>query len=325
MNLEEITEFVDEEIVSGISAAFIRNEKSVKIFYGQAGKLALFSQQPVDSTAIYDLASLTKVVGTTTRILQLIDLKKLTLETRCCEILRDFSNLDCTIQELLLHRSGLPADFSDKDRFTDEIVKDFFRTIQLDSKETSYSDLGYLLLGWIIERIDGCNLEESFQKNIFYPLGMENTSYFPAEDSFFVPTEMNQKRGLIVGQVHDSKAFHFSRPIGSAGLFSTLGDMILFAEAILNNRLDQTHQLFSNELYELFSMLNINGRTLGWEKPFDDREIIYHTGFTGTSIGLDLQAKRGLIILSNRIHPSRDNQRFIKKRAETYKKYFEVN
>lgn len=101
--------------------------------------------------------------------------------------------------------------------------------------------------------------------------------------------------------------------------------MILFAEAISNNRLDQTHQLFSNELYELLSMLNINGRTLGWEKPFDDREIIYHTGSTGTSIGLDLQAKRGLIILSNRIHPSRDNQRFIKKRAETYKKYFEVN
>ncbi|HBR81371.1 MAG TPA: hypothetical protein DEA34_01660, partial [Enterococcus sp.] len=118
--------------------------------------------------------------------------------------------------DLLLHRSGLPADFSNKPHFSSRMLVHFFETYEQPAQTTkvNYSDIGYLLLGMVIEAIDGTYLEQSFQRYIFRPLGMKDTTYFPKELNRIVPTESTVERGLILGEVHDSKAFRLGRPAG---------------------------------------------------------------------------------------------------------------
>ncbi|EME7218689.1 serine hydrolase [Enterococcus sp. 3G1_DIV0629] len=316
---KRLHEFIENTGIAGLSAAVI--DQQVRNYsLGKMGKIPPFSEQTVSKGAIYDLASLTKVIGTTTRILQLVQSRQLTLLTQVAEILPRFSQLTMTIEDLLLHRSGLPADFSDKSRFSSRTLMQFFKTYEqpAQTKKVNYSDIGYLLLGMVIEAIDGTDLERSFQRYIFRPLGMKDTTYFPKNLNRIVPTESTEERGLILGEVHDSKAFQLGRPAGSAGLFSTLEDLTAFTKAMME---EQGQSVLFTGTVRTQLLQTYQQRTLGWEKPFGET-IIYHTGFTGTSIGIDLKQKRALILLTNRIHPTRDTPYFMKERYALYREFF---
>lgn len=317
----KLHEFMRQSKISGVSAAQI-GEINESFYIGVMGTVPPFATIPVAEGMLYDLASLTKVIGTTTRILQMVDSGVLELQTQCCELLPEFPTLRMTIEDLLLHRSGLPADFKEKQLFTEETVSSFLKDFTpYKTTETMYSDIGYLLLGLVIERIDDRNLEETFQSHIFEPLGMTKTTYYPDFQRLILPTEVTTSRGIILGTVHDSKANRWPRPAGSAGLFAPLDDIIRFTQGIMLNKKLDGSELFSKAIYQRLRDTSISNRTLGWEKPFGEG-IVYHTGFTGTSIGIDLVEQRGLVLLTNRIHPSRENKDYITYRHKLYQDFF---
>lgn len=313
---------ISNKVISGASWAFIDFENTIYYHHGFLGFVEGFHNLNVTEEAIYDLASLTKVIGTTTRILQLIDQSRLSWHTKVSDVFTDFSNLNCTIEQLLTHSSGLPADFTHKQNLTWEKVRSNLMkySVTNEKQDITYSDIGYIILGKIIEQIDNSDLEASFKHNIFQPMGIEDITFSPSKQSVFVPTEVNDDGVSLVGIVHDRKARNLNRPIGSAGLFAPLREVVKFSRSLMFNQINDNASLFDNSTYQKILGLNNQGRTIGWEWLKED--VLFHTGFTGTSIGLDVKNQKGLILLTNRIHPTRNNKVFITKSREAYLDFF---
>ncbi|MDQ0360172.1 serine hydrolase domain-containing protein [Breznakia pachnodae] len=300
---KNINEYITEKMIAGASYSFIEKDTMEFHYCGVQGKVEPFVNIPLDESMIYDLASLTKVLGTTTRILQLVEQQRLMLSTKVIDILPDFTFSNIQIQHLLLHTSGLDADFQNKENITKQnVLQRINKTSLCHKDETLYSDLGFILLGMIIETIDHMSLEESFQIHIFKKIKMNQTSYKTTMNKIkYVPTEIQEGRGCIQGIVNDSKAYQMGM-IGSAGLFSTLKDLSLFVRSMLFDE-----AIISNQTKKLLLDTTVNQRTFGWEKPFET-SVLYHTGFTGTSICLDFINNKGFVLLTNRNFPKRKNE-----------------
>ena len=310
---ERIRDMVQEGIICGASYGFAGGEEGT-FYAGVQGALMPWSSRRLEPGMLYDLASLTKVVGTTSRILQCIQEGSLSLSTRVSEVLEKFRFPDITVEHLLLHNSGLPAEIPDKRTLTADNILERLYLTEPESRPGErfcYSDPGYILLGLMIEAADGKSLEESLQDAVFKPLGMKQTSYHPAAAiERFVPEECTEARGVICGEVHDSKAYLLGES-GSAGLFSTLDDLMIFAKAYVN----RDSRLFGQKIFDLLKEKECFGRTLGWSVEYGPHTL-YHTGFTGTSILLDMERRQAFILLTNRIHPTRENSRFLECRRE---------
>lgn len=267
-----------------------------------------------------DFASLTKVIGTTTRILQFIEENKLSFHTPISSILTRFHDKQVTVEDLLFHRSGLPQDLSNKETLTKDNIRNRIYDVKVSKEKyhtTCYSDVGFILLGFLIEEIDKMSLEESMNTHIFKKLQMKNTSYMIKNTNCYIPTEITIERGCICREVHDRKAFLLGQS-GSAGLFSTLDDLVIFAQAILK----EDEALFHKNTYTLLKQAIIEQRGLGWEKPYGNH-VLYHTGFTGTSMLLDMEKKCGFILLTNRIHPTSHQIDFLEFRKKLNQLYLE--
>ncbi|QAT41605.1 serine hydrolase [Clostridium sp. JN-9] len=284
---------------------------------------------------IYDLASLSKVVSTTTIILMLIEQGRITLQTKVSDILSSFKHKDVTILNLLTHTSGLPSDIQDYKKFCstrEDLINSVYNTeLEYETgKKVMYSDIGYILLGLIAEKTIG-KLDEFFKNNIAKPLNMENTFYNPVKEvrSKCAATEITKARGCIKGIVHDGKAYMLNGVSGHAGLFSTVGDLGRFCRMILNEGMPDgvTHErILSKNSIMLMSKCYTTGlnerRGLGWQLKDNLSSMgdlasecsIYHTGFSGTSILIDFKNQMAFILLTNRIHPTRENKELIKLR-----------
>lgn len=300
--------------IPGMNYAVIEKDKVVKETLGTNG----LSEQSLNQNALYDIASLTKLF-TTTRILQLIEEERLNLTDPVSKHLENFINKEITIESCLNHSSGLAPSVSirhthDKEDIIQSIYDciDFINPV---NQVTQYSCINFIVLGFVIEAVDGIVLEESFTRNIFTPLGMKATSYNPVFNENIVATEISKDRGLIQGTVHDETVFKLDGMSGSAGLFSTMDDLILFTQGIMNNT------LYSKATQERVNEYDKNSRSLGWNRYTKD--MIYHTGFTGPSIAIDTKNKRALILLTNRTYPSRDNQDYLKSRLEIFDAFLE--
>lgn len=312
---EVINNSLATQAVYGVSYSLIGLEQNEQHYLGYQGSGA-------DKIAIrpdleYDLASLTKVVGTTTRVLQLLEVGKLHLTDQIGNFLSGLNYPELTIEQLLLHNSGLPADITNHAQLTrPELVAQIKQAelIYPTGSQTVYSDLGFILLGWIIATIDG-DLAASLSKHVFEPITMQQTGYNltdrPAVD--FVPTEnLPERGGIIRGKVHDQKAFLLAGQSGHAGLFSTLTDLSKFAAMYLHHGIYKGKQILQPASFTLLQHYYQNGRTLGWQRWSPQGMKIWHTGFTGTSIALDLEQQTGFVCLTNRIYPHRQNQAWLK-------------
>jgi CubicO group peptidase (beta-lactamase class C family) len=218
------------------------------------------------------------------------------------------------IRNLLLHNSGLPASFR-PDQLGD--VRSALASQELvyeTETDTIYSDVGFIALGWILERLSGKPLPQLFQERIFLPLGMTQTGFCPPPKlrAQCAPTEFRDGE-TIQGRVHDPTAAAMAGVAGHAGLFSTIGDMARFgAEQLVGGR-----RLFSPETFADFTgdCPAINGRLLGWQAASPgsnagnrlDPHSFGHTGFTGTSIWVDLAANLFVVLLTNRTYPTAEN------------------
>ena len=310
----QVKELIQDKVVSGASYGFVKDGELFPFYQGFQGAVEPWASRKLEPGMLYDLASVTKVTGTSPRILQMIQEGTLDFATPVRSVLERFSDSKVTVGNLLLHDSGLPAEMPDKYSLTADLIRDRLYEIFPEAEPGErycYSDPGFMLLGLIVEEIDGASLEESFCRHIFEPLGMRNTSFHPrGEISRFVPEEYSESRGWICGEVHDSKAYLMGES-GSAGLFSSLDDMLRYVSAWLV----RDERLLSRKLFEAVEKTEHFGRTYGWAKDYGPGTL-YHTGFTGTSVLIDMEAEEGFVLLTNRVHPSRDNEEFLKRRQQ---------
>lgn len=287
----------------------------------------------VDSETIYDLASLTKVVGTTATMMRLVAEEKLDVTLPVSHYTPEFvgnANAkerawreELTVEQLLRHRGGLPSwkpFYRSVDGY-ENLLKAVIET-PLEVRPGTryrYSDLGFILLGEIASRAGGRPLDELEQMLVFEPLGMKSTLRNPSADLLtrIPPTERDPDGdGFIHGIVHDENARAGDGITGHAGLFSTAGDLGLFARELLLAAKGES-EYFPKEVYELFAERRDDGsnRGLGWvlasgrgsSGTLVSEKSIGHTGFTGTSIWIDPENEIYLILLTNRVHPMRDN------------------
>jgi len=286
---------------------------------------------PVTAGTLYDLASLTKVVATTTMAMILVDEGKLDLDRPVQDFLPGFrgpGKETVTVRHLLTHSAGLPAtaplykEIQGKAAYLERIeAMDLDLTAPPGSRSV-YSDLGMILLGEILEQAAGRPFETFVRKRVLDPLGMHNTLFRPpaALRPRIAPTEIDPWRGrLIQGEVHDENAFALGGVAPHAGLFATAPDLARFARMLLNGGALHGRRIVSPETLALFTRrAGIPGsdRALGWDTKsaegssagtlFSPRSF-GHTGFTGTSIWIDPDRQLAVILLTNRVYPTREN------------------
>lgn len=326
-----IEELAKQGVFPGASYALVTNDD---IYVNSSGKKQILPEElNISNDTIFDLASLTKPIATTTSILMLIEKGLLTLNTKVKNILPDYKYEDITIKQLITHTAGYPPEPSYRfDMNHEELKKAIFNTVPnylIKDKEVIYSDVGFILLGLIIEKITG-SFAVFAEQNIFSPLEMKDTCFNPGKENLerCAPTEYcGMRNRLVCGEVHDEKAYILEGIAGHAGLFSTAQDLAKFAQMILNNGIYKEKVILTKNSVDLIFQaqtkhLNSN-RSIGWDMKDDDSSMgdlasensIYHTGFTGGSILIDKKYNKAVIFLSNRVHPSRNNMKLIYYRA----------
>ncbi|HUQ48157.1 MAG TPA: serine hydrolase [Gemmatimonadaceae bacterium] len=325
--LESIDRVVQRGIKAGgyPGAAVVVGRKGAAVWERGFGKLSWeTSSSAVDAEhTIYDIASLSKVVGTTTAIMVLYDEKKIDLDAPVFRYVPAFSGAlkdQVTVRELLTHRSGLPAG-RDLWRISHspQEARDFVVSTPLEYAPNTgyiYSDLGADILGMIVEAVSGQRLDIFLKRRVFAPLGMHDTFYRPADSLRYriAPTEVHPPRGYpIKGEVHDENAYALGGIAGHAGLFSTAADLSIFAQMMLNGGNYEGTQILSDSTVSLFTKRTAGHRALGWDTADGDygsgrylTERAYgHTGYTGTSIWIDPDREMFVVLLTNRVHAAR--------------------
>ncbi len=279
---------------------------------------------------LWDIASLTKVVGLTTAIMRLTEAGTLSLDAPVQRYLPEWTGPGkerVTVRDLLTHTTGLPAfrrlylETTDRDTLISMVVETPLDTVP--GARMVYSDFGLILAGRIVERVTGELLDRHLAGAVFEPLGMRETRYRPPPELLarIAPTEFDPWRGRHVhGQVHDENTAVMGGVSAHAGLFSTARDLARFARMYLNRgTLDGVHFLDPRTI-ALFTRVQdpaLSHRALGWETPTGANSAgrrlsaaaFGHTGFTGTSLWIDPENELFVLLMSNRVNPSRENRR----------------
>lgn len=322
---------VDRVVTRGMTAgaypgaAVVVGRRGFAVWQKGFGKLGWTARSPaVDPLrSIYDLASLTKVIGLTTSAMILYDEGKITLETHVVDILPEFAGPDkerITIQHLLTHRSGLPAGrLLWKTARTPAEARAQVLETKLQTRPGAvfvYSDVGAMVLGMIVEKISGMSLDEFTATRIFQPLGMFDTGYLPADSLVYriAPTDVSPPRGYpLRGEVHDEAAFALGGVSGHAGIFGTAADLSVFAQMMLNGGTYNGVRIVSDTTIARFTKTVKDHRALGWETPagvhgsgeYLSESAFGHTGYTGTSLWIDPARDMFVVLLTNRVHAAR--------------------
>ncbi|HHY10135.1 MAG TPA: beta-lactamase family protein [Firmicutes bacterium] len=307
------------------------------------GSLSFFpNPKPARTNTVFDLASLTKVVATTTIALKLWEEGIFSLDDKIGTLTAGVPNDkgEITIRQLLTHTSGLPAVFPlYKDpRFKEkETAWAALFEIPLSYKTgtaVEYSCVGFIILGLIMEQLASSSLAALFEKFVAEPLALKDTCYNPPQEARanIAYTEWDwAEKEFLQGTVHDENARALGGISGNAGLFGTALDLGRFCEMLLQKGSFKDKKILQestiNLLFNNYSPAKNQPRTLGWLLPSPKAcsagELISprsvgHTGFTGTSIWLDFRRRFYGILLTNRVHPSRQNQAIIALRPKFY-------
>jgi CubicO group peptidase (beta-lactamase class C family) len=292
-----------------------------------------------DEHTLWDLASLSKVVGMTSGMMQLVSQHRVDLDAPVQRYFPDWTGPNkarVTIRHLLTHTSGLPA-FKAYDEVThdpDSLAKLMFST-PLDTVPGArmvYSDIGAYMAGRVLEKVSGETLDAYVHNHVFEPAGMHETMYRPPASllSRIAPTEIDPRRGgLVRGKVHDERAYYLGGVSAHAGIFSTTHDLARFARMYLNDGvIDGVRVLPAAQIRQFTSYVDstFSNRGIGWQKPdlpgmrftspssawagsLMSTQAFGHTGFTGTSIAIDPPHDIFIVLLSNRVNPTRANNK----------------
>ena len=340
--LAALTAYLRAEVDSGAFPGAV-------VAVGRHGRLALLAPvghygvddpRPVEAGTIYDLASLTKVVGLTTACMLLVDEGKLALDAPIDHYVPEFRGPmkdRVTVRHLLTHSAGLVADLPlyDSTRSSAAALAAVDTSTLLSPPGTSYrySDLSAIVLMQAVERITGEPFDRFLDDRVLRPLGMPATRFLPPARwrDRIAPTEHDTlfRHRWLLGEVHDESAARLDGVSGNAGLFSNVLDLSRLAAMLLNGGAWDSLQLIRAEtVAEFVARQNIppgSTRALGWDTPSDSgyssagaklsRRSFGHTGFTGTSMWMDPDRDLFIILLTNRVNPTRANTAILGVRA----------
>jgi uncharacterized protein YbbC (DUF1343 family)/CubicO group peptidase (beta-lactamase class C family) len=324
---------VDAVIQSAISdgtipgAVLIVGHDSAVIYRKAYGERALEPRrEPMTLDTVFDLASLTKVIVTTTAVMQLVERGEVRLNDPVAKYLPEFAQNgkdDITVRQLLTHYSGLEPDLDLKTPWEGKETAYGMAFAEMPQQPAGsgfvYSDINFIVLGALVERVSGETLDEYAARRIFLPLKMMRTRFAPPTDlragwiEKIAPTQYDENEHMLWGVVHDPTARRMGGVAGHAGLFSTGDDLAKFAQALLNGgngilsplsveKMTQPEQPPSAPVL----------RGFGWDidSPFSSNRgdllpvgSYGHTGFTGTSMWIDPTTQTYIILLTNAVHP----------------------
>ncbi len=326
---------IAEKIFPGGVLLVAENEEIV--FFKAYGYAHLSSHAPMTKETVFDLASLTKPLSTTLAVMKLIQYDQIELEDPLSQILSEFERTDkaeIKLKNLLYHDSGLP-DYRPYYKALEGIARDSRRSslrkllvqeplVNPIGKKVIYSDLGFMILAWVVERVSDQRLDHFVADEIYQPLGLNNLFFIfrnPAEPrGHFAATEnCLWRKKILEGQVHDENAYVVGGVEGHAGLFGTADNIYrLLVELLSIYRGQRKSTLFHKDLlHRFFKRLPGTDKALGFDTPSVtgsscgrgfSQNSVGHLGFTGTSFWMDLERSVIVILLTNRVHPSRENQ-----------------
>ena len=330
---ERVDEIVKEELNQGTfpgAVVLVQDQNEVLFHRSYGSRAEVPEEETMETDTIFDLASLTKVVATTTLAIKLVEDGIWKLRDPLSRYVAEFDHSEVTLLNLLTHTSGLVpwVDLFSGKRGREDSLKKLFtdkwpvlNPVVPPGERVIYSDLNFILLGIALKRITGTDLDDLARNEIFEPLNMDNSSFNPPDrlNERIAPTEKSSRRNTILrGEVHDENCYALGGVSGHAGLFSTAGDLANFLSVLLNGGEFNGKRFISAGSVRLFnrnftSKLNEN-RGLGWKLQGEETESagdllsktsFGHTGFTGGSIWVDPQENLGIILLTNRVHPER--------------------
>ncbi len=335
--LSRIDSLMQEAILARAfpGAAIAVGRPDVVVHRGGYGYYTYDEGRPVTDQSTFDLASLTKVIATTTAVMQLFEAGKLELDAPVSSYLPNFGRNGkekITVRQLLTHTSGLipfrpfyNMGLRSRGRVLSAIYNE--NLVYEPGTEYRYSDFGPILLAEIVSRISGLGFATYARREIFEPLGMWHTGFRPVgrgAQTEVVPTESDDyfRYRILQGEVHDENAWIMGGVAGHAGLFSTVTDLSRFANMLVNRGRVGDQPFLKPETIALFTTAvdttRTHTRALGWDTKspegyssaghFFGPRSFGHTGFTGTSIWFDPDAELFVVLLSNRVFPTRDNR-----------------
>jgi len=351
MGIDSIIEAaIADSAFSGAAVAVGRRGRLVKL--EGFGELQYGTRRPVVPTSIFDLASVSKVVGTTTAAMILVGEGRLDLDAPVVQYLPWWSRGDerkdeVTVRQLLVHRTGL---IPFRTWYLEIEGMDAYKEAAADEplqnppgQETAYSDIGIMTLAWVIEEVSGQSLDDFLQERLWDELGMLETRYNPSSTlrPRIAATEIDTiyRNEMVWGTVHDENADAMGGVAGHAGLFSTAVDLSVFARMMLNGgvappcspgdtpgepcpvRRTEARRVVDPRVLDEFTTRYdaSSSRALGWDTPtasssggdYLSGEAFGHTGYTGTSIWMDPELDLWVVLLTNRVHPTRENQKHV--------------
>jgi len=339
-------EIIDSQMTSAIAAgvfpgaSLLVSSQYKIVHFGHYGQTQ--SQgKPVDKTTIFDLASLTKPLATSLAILHMAQKGFIQLDQKISSIFpqqMSSETMDIEVRQLLCHQSGLPAhrpyfeQLINEPQHTrsDKILNMIFNEPLVDKpgNKTEYSDLGFMILDAAIQRITGYRLDRYVLKHIYQPLGLKAPFFIDLFEQKTISTEnfaateiCPWRKKNLIAEVHDDNAYVLGGICGHAGLFGTAWDvyqLLFILLEIYHNRSTQkyAHVIHREWLHTFFQIPAGAERPLGFDIPtppesssgnFFSTNSVGHLGFTGTSFWMDLEKSIIIILLTNRVHPSRNN------------------
>lgn len=345
-----VTTFLDSAITAGAAPGCVLGVSVAgNRFIYATGRLGAGEAARVEPTTVYDLASLTKVVALSTAVMFAVDDGRLDLDAPVRRYVPAFTGHDkerTTVRMLLAHAGGMPAwrplFRESRTRAEAFALADSTPLAAAPGAAEVYSDLGSIVLTQAVEAVYHERLDSLVQRRIFQPLGMTSVRFLPPMGLHerIAPTELDPWRGRVLrGEVHDENAAGLDGVSGHAGLFGSAPDLLTFAEWLLEQadrrsdgqaggsihvtarpavRLSVLHEFIRRQ-----DLVPGSSRALGWDTPTPGSSAgallsttsFGHTGFTGTSLWIDPEHQLAVVLLSNRVNPSRDNPRWAPVRA----------
>ena len=325
LRLPVVDAIIQQSITDGnIPGAVLFVGHNGKIVYRKAyGNRALEPhREAMTLDTVFDLASLTKVIVTTTAVMQLMQTGKIRLNDPVAKYLPEFAQNgkeDITVRQLLTHYSGLPPDLDLKTQWSGKATAYGMAFVDMlddpPGSRFSYSDINFIVLGALVEKVSGETLDEYATRHIFAPLKMLHTRFVPpaAWRAKIAPTQYDENEHMLRGVVHDPTSRRMGGVAGHAGLFSTGDDLAKFAQALLSGGGGilsplSVEKMTSPEQPPAAPVL----RGFGWDidSPFSSNRgdllpigSFGHTGFTGTSMWIDPTTNTYIILLTNAVHP----------------------
>lgn len=309
---------------------------------------------PMRPEVVFDLSSLTKPLATTLAVMMLVHEKRLGLDDRVTRFFHNFGvhgKTHVTFRHLLTHASGLAAHrpyFKEvaalekkgrpnfvASREAKEWVYEQVHREKLEAPPGTravYSDLGFMVLGQVVETVSGQTLDRFCQARIFAPLGLSSTAFVdlsqlrqkrvePIRDMIAPTQRCPWRKRILCGEVDDENAYAMGGVAGHAGLFGTARDIDTLAnhlKAIAGGAPGLLPKDLVDRMWTLDTTVSGSTRTLGWDTPSPQRSLagtkmskhtVGHLGFTGVSLWLDLERGVNVVLLTNRVHPTRDNDK----------------